>query len=154
MVPIGGAGTAPAGRVGRVGVEVRVLVEVELGMGVMEGVRARSWVTCAYTVEATSVRNGFMSMVGVAVGVELPQADNHGRLKNAPIRTTIFSLRAILLLLWYGGRRCRPLDGSAQVTQANYTFLQPGKTTCLRNLGVIYLSLDYWYIMLIRTIYI
>jgi hypothetical protein len=40
-----------------------------------------------------------MSMVGVAVGVELPLAENHSKLRNAPIKTTVFILRDILLLL-------------------------------------------------------
>jgi hypothetical protein len=41
---------------------------------VAEGVRARTWVTCASTVAATSVRMGLRSRVGVLVGAGEPQA--------------------------------------------------------------------------------
>ena len=70
-------------------------VAVGLGFGVAEGVRARTWVTCASTVEATSVRKGFKSMVGVLVGVDELQADRRSRHKHIPSIAIFFFVRAI-----------------------------------------------------------
>jgi hypothetical protein len=74
-----------------VGVEVNMRVAVRLGEGVAEGVKARSRVTWANTVAATSVRRGFKSRVGVLVGVEVPQAVKPSRLRITAIATSIFN---------------------------------------------------------------
>jgi hypothetical protein len=78
-------------------------VAVGVGIGVMGGVRASAWVTCASTVAATSVRRGFWSKVGVLVGVEGLQAANHSRTNNTPITLRDLFLCAIRLFLY----RCR-----------------------------------------------
>jgi hypothetical protein len=91
-------GVAAGGRVG-------------LGNGVIEGVKARTWVTWASTVEATSVRRGFRSGVGVLVGVAVPQAANPSRLRNTAITPRVFKVCAIwLFLCWCGRRHCPPGD--------------------------------------------
>jgi hypothetical protein len=82
-----GLGDALASWVGVGGIG---MVTVGLGIGVVEGVRDRSWDTCANTVAATSVRKGFKSRVGVLVGAEELQADNQSRLRNTPITSVVF----------------------------------------------------------------
>jgi hypothetical protein len=54
------------------------------------GVRARFRVTCASTVEATSVRKGFISTVGELVGVEVPQADRKNKTSPTPMTAIVF----------------------------------------------------------------
>ena len=81
------------------GVEVGRFVAVGLGRGVTVGVKASTWVTCAITVAATSVRMGFRSRVGVLVGTVGLQATNHSRLNNTPIPLKVLFLCAIGLFL-------------------------------------------------------
>jgi hypothetical protein len=62
-----------------------------LGISVAEGVSARSLVTCAHTVEATSVLCAFRSTVGALVGVAAPpQADTSSKTRPTPITVIIF----------------------------------------------------------------
>jgi hypothetical protein len=69
------------------GVALGSRVALGLGTCVSEGVKARSRVTCAHTVEATCVLCAFRSTVGALVGVSaLLQAAK--RRKTSPIAMT------------------------------------------------------------------
>jgi len=56
------------------------------------GVRAKSRVTCARTVEATCVLYALRSTVGVLTGVEGLQADNRSKTSPTPIIAIVFSV--------------------------------------------------------------
>jgi hypothetical protein len=82
-----------------VGVGGFVAVALGSGSGVTDGVRARSRTTCTITVAAISVRRGSRSIVGELVGGVGLQADNHRRLRNNPIRSSVLFLWATRLIL-------------------------------------------------------